>query len=118
MGTYADSTLLRDGDETRMAGVFSATDTVLPPWNDVRVPDAIDAGEDYETPHYWTCILLLCFPIPATDIPEDFRIDPEVEVVVPSGAEYLIVAPVDGDLEFEDNTGLGFGVDIEVNPGP
>lgn len=117
VGTYADSTLLRDGNETRMAGVFSATDTVLPRWNDERIPDAIDAGNDYVTPHYWSCILLLCFPTPSTDIAEDFRIDPEVDVVVPSGAEYLIVAPVDKDLEFDDNTGLGFGVDIEVNPG-
>jgi hypothetical protein len=117
VGTYADSTLFRDGDETRVAGVFSATDTVLPPGEDVRIPDAIDAGEDYETPHYWTCILLLCLPIPATDIPEDFRIDPEVDVVVPDGAQYLIMAPIDRDLEYEENSGLGFGVDIEVNPG-
>jgi hypothetical protein len=117
VGTYADSTLLRDGDETRVAGVFSATDTVLPESFHERIPDAIDAGEDYETPHYWTCILILCWPTPATDIPEDFRIDPEVDVVVPDGAEYLIVAPIDRHLDYEDNSGLGFGVDIEVNPG-
>ncbi len=117
VGTYADSTLFRDGDETRVAGVFSATDTVLPPGEEVRIPDAIDAGEDYKTPHYWTCFLFICIPYPSTDIPEDFRIDPEVDVVVPEGAEYLIVAPIVPELHWKDNSGLSFGVDIEVNPG-
>jgi hypothetical protein len=55
--------------------------------------------------------------LPATDIPEDFNIDPEVDVVVPEGAEYLIVAPIVADLHWKDNSGLAFGVDIEVNPG-
>lgn len=117
VGTYADSTLLRDGNDTLVAGVFSATDTVLPSWNSDRLPDAIDAGEDYQTPRYWSCFGLICWPSASTDIPEDFRIDPEVDVVVPAGAGYLIMAPIDTQLEFEDNTGLGFGVDIEVNPG-
>jgi hypothetical protein len=116
VGTWADSTLFRDGNETRVTGVFSATDTVLPRWFDERIPDAIDAGSNYDTGHYWSCIGLICLPIPDTDIPEDFRIDPQVDVVVPAGAEYLIMAPMDRDLEYEDNTGLGFGVEIEVNP--
>lgn len=117
VGTFADSTLLKDGSNTRVTGVFSATDTVLSRSSSDRIPDAIDAGANYTTPHYWTCIGLICLPFPSTDIPEDFRIDPQVDVVVPAGAQYLIMAPVDGGLKYDDNSGLGFGVDIEVNPG-
>ena len=116
VGTYADSLALKDGNETLAAAVFSATDTVLPRGDSDRIPDAIDAGQNYQTPRYWDCFGLICWPSASTDIPEDFRVDPGVDVVVPSGAEYLIVAPVDTALKFDDNTGLGFGVDIEVNP--
>ena len=116
VGTYADSLALKDGNETLAAAVFSATDTVLPRGYSDRIPDAIDAGQNYQTPRYWDCFGLICWPSASTDIPEDFRVDPGVDVVVPSGAEYLIVAPVDTALKFDDNTGLGFGVDIEVNP--
>jgi hypothetical protein len=117
VGTHATLSLLMDGDLTQVAGVFSATDTVLPSSEAHRIPDAIDAGVNFLSPAYWSCIFVFCFPVPATDIPEDFGIDPEVDVVVPEGAEYLIVAPIVADLHWMDNSGLAFGVDIEVNPG-
>jgi len=116
VGTHATLPLLMDGDLTRVAGVFSATDTVLPSSAAHRIPDAIDAGVNYLSPPYWSCIFFFCLPLPATDIPQDFGIDPEVDVVVPEGAEYLIVAPIVADLHWMDNSGLAFGVDIEVNP--
>ena len=80
-------------DEGHLLGLFSTSDVVLDPAQPVRVPGAIDAGEDTVTVH---------------DIAEDFDIaflwfrpDPSprngngVEVVVPEGAVYLMVAFVD-----------------------
>jgi hypothetical protein len=39
-----------------------------------------------------------------------------VDVVVPAGANYLIVAPLSPSYEWKDNSGFGFGVDVTVNP--
>jgi hypothetical protein len=117
VGTYSPLSLFMDGTDTQVAGVFSATDTVLPYTQGHRVPDAIDAGVNFLSPPYWTCFLIFCLAVPVTDIPEDFGIDPQVDVVVPDGAEYLIVAPVVPELHWKDNSGLSFGVEIEVNPG-
>jgi|GEM_PF-763907 len=75
-------------------GVFSATDVVLGATNPVRVPGAIDAGDNYMTnPTY-----VGSYP---TDIPEDFFID-DIEIVVPSGALFLLLAVP--DTYYQDNT--------------
>jgi hypothetical protein len=114
-GTFATSLLLRDGNETGMTGVFSATDTILTDDLRYRIPDAIDAGTDFVTAGYWTCVLIIFCTVEDTDIDEDFEIDPTVDVVVPAGANYLIVAPYDdADQKWDDNGGLAFGVGIDV----
>lgn len=114
-GTFATSLLLKDGNETEMIGVFSASDVVLPADQHYRVPDAIDAGPDFVTQGYWKCVLIIFCTVDETDIDEDFLIDPSVDVVVPTGAQYLIVAPYDGaDQHWDDNGGLAFGVSIDV----
>lgn len=116
VGTFSSEGLLRDGIRTRLLGVFSATDVVLPDDASHRVPDAIDAGTNVFTSGYLQCFLIFC-TIADTDIPEDFEIDPTVEVVVPDGAQYLIVAPYDdSDHYWSDNSGFGLGVDVAVAP--
>lgn len=117
VGTYAsDESRLRDGTQTDITGVFSSSDVILADDERYRVEGAIDAGDDVHTDGYLECIFLFCY-IVDTDIPEDFDVDPQVDVVVPAGAEYLIVAPYDTeDQEWESNGGFGFGVNIEVNP--
>jgi hypothetical protein len=51
-GTWARGFSTVDGDETELIGVFSSSRTVLPGDEAHRIPGAIDAGEDYETPGY------------------------------------------------------------------
>ncbi len=75
-------------------GVFSASDRVLGPEEHPRVPDAVDAGPDFET---WDTYA----GYKTTDIPEDFRVDTRVEVTVPDGARYLLLGAHD-DL-YQDN---------------
>lgn len=120
-GTYARGFSTVDGDATELLGVFSDSPTVLPGDQRYRIPGAIDAGEDFETPGYLRCLIFpLCW-VEQTDIPEDFRIDAfdeegnpqELVLTVPPGARYLIVAPRDN--KHQDNTGLGFGVTIRTS---
>lgn len=121
IGTYAKGFSTVDGSETGVLGVFSSDGAVLGGNVQHRVPGAIDAGEDYVTPlstHVECLFFPICWFVP-TDIDEDFRIDSfvdgeaqELQLVVPPGAEYLILAPT--DTNFEDNTGLGFGVQIRT----
>ncbi len=116
VGTFATDGLLRDGNRTRLVGVFSATDVVLPDTESHRVPGAVDAGTNIFTSGYLQCFLIFC-TIAQTDIPEDFEIDPAVEVVVPAGAQYLIVAPYDdADHYWSDNSGFALGVDVALVP--
>jgi hypothetical protein len=115
VGTYARKTLAKDGDDTRLGAVFSASDVLRGPDERYRVQDAIDAGPDVQTFAFWDCFLFFCLPQP-TDVPQDFRVDPQVDVVVPSGAAYLFVAPLDPEQLWKDNSGFGFGVEIAVNP--
>jgi hypothetical protein len=82
-----------------LAGIFSATSTLLDESNLDRVADAIDAGFDFQSrPTY--------FGSQATDVPEDFAITHgtqlDVTVTVPSGAAYLFLTP--DDIWFQDNT--------------
>jgi hypothetical protein len=39
-----------------------------------------------------------------------------VNVTVPSGANFLIVAPLAPSQKWDDDSGFGFGVSVEVNP--
>jgi hypothetical protein len=115
VGTYADKTLLRDGDETRLTAVFSASDILGAPGDRHRVVDAIDAGADIRTSGYVDCFLFFC-SFDGTDIREDFRVDPSVDVVVPAGAGYLFVSPTPRSQEWGDNSAFGLGVTVEVGP--
>jgi hypothetical protein len=104
IGTFADSTLLKDGTNTQMSGVFSSSNTVLAPGKALnRVPGAIAA----------TGVKPFVTPFP-TDIPQDFQVNPSVTVKVPAGAAYLIVAPFSPDLNWSGNSGFGFGVAVKV----
>ncbi len=116
VGTFADETLLKDGNDTPLSGIFSATSEILGPSQRARVPGAVDAGPDVRT-GYLKCLLIFC-SFNSTDVSQDFRIDPQqgVDVAVPSGANYLIVAPLSPEYWWSDNSGFGFGVDVTVNP--
>jgi hypothetical protein len=115
VGTYADETLLKDGRDKSLTGVFSATNVVGAPNIKNRVPGAIDAGPDVNT-GYLKCLIFPLCVFQSTNIPQDFRIDETLDVVVPAGAAYLIVAPLPPAYTWEDNSGFGFGVDVTVNP--
>lgn len=115
VGTYSDETILKDGSQTKLGAVFSASDVILDRTERYRVADAIDAGSDFGTGYHLRCFLFFCTKL-RTDIAEDFRVDPGVDVVVPAGASHLVVAPVSRELEWEDDSGFGFGVSVEVNP--
>jgi hypothetical protein len=116
IGRYSDITQLQDGDQTRLTGVFSSSNLLGGKSNRNRVTGAINAGTDITTAPYWNCIIWpLCWQTP-TDISQDFRIDPEVTLTVPTGAQYLMVAPLPSSYIWGDNLGFGFGVTIEVVP--
>ena len=113
-GTYSDLSVLKDGTETRLSGVFSSSNVIKASSERNRIPGAIDAGSNIITESYLDCILLLCV-LHSSDIPQDFRIDPGVDVVVPAGAQYLFVAPTPSGQFWKDNSGFGFGVTVGVN---
>lgn len=116
VGAYSDITQLQDGDQTRLTAVFSSSSTILAKDTRYRVPGAIDAGTDVSTAPYWNCLIWpICRQVP-TDISQDFRVDPNVTVTVPSGAQYLVVAPLPSSYAWADNLGFGFGVTIETVP--
>ena len=116
VGTYALLIALKDGVETTLGGVFSTTDEVLDDSELFRIPGSIDAGPNVYTWPSIACMFGECVDLGGDDIPEDFLINPSLDIVVPAGAEYLIVAPIDGFRNWQDNTGMGFGVSVEVNP--
>ncbi len=116
VGTWAAVPALKDGAETRLGGVFSASDQVLPSANLFRIPGAIDVGPELATWPSITCTWGICTDHGGDEVPYDFPIDPQRTITVPSGASHLIVAPVDGWRVWQDNVGLGFGVSVEVNP--
>jgi len=115
-GTYSDVLALKDGTSTALTGIFSSSSTVLASNQRARVPGARNAGSDISTAPYWQCLIWpLCLPL-STDVAEDFRIDPTATVTVPSNAAFLIVAPLPPSYLWNDDSGFGFGVSIEVNP--
>jgi hypothetical protein len=117
VGTYSDETLLKDGTDTALSGIFSATSEVKATYLRTRVPGAIDAGPNVKT-GYWKCLIFPLCLFASTDVPQDFPVSAETEVVVPAGAEYMILAPLPPAYTWGDNSGFSFGVDVTVNPSP
>jgi len=113
VGTYAPTIALADGLETKLGAVFSATDEILPSGQLFRIPGAIEAGANINTWPSIVCFFGVCDDKGGDDILVDFRVDPQVTITVPAGANYLVVAPIDGFRFYGDNTSLGFGVRIE-----
>lgn len=116
VGTYSMGLLLKDGTDTRLGAVFSSTDVVLDSSQLKRIPGAIDAGPNVNTWPSIVCIFWYCKDLGGDDIAQDFPVDPSRTLVVPNGAQYLVVAPIDSWRTWADNTGMGFGVRVEVNP--
>jgi hypothetical protein len=114
VGTFSPTTELRDGDLTGLIGVFSRDANLASGGKKTRV-NAVEAGSDIRTGTVLRCLLILCIP-QSTDIPQDFRIDPNVTVTVPANATHLFIMPLPRVLLFQDNSGFGFGVDVTVNP--
>jgi hypothetical protein len=111
VGTYDDITELKDGNDTRVGALFSSTNVVKKDSLRNRIPGAIDAGTDFNTPPHF--ILLL--PI-LTDIAQDFAVTNSPTVTVPAGANFLILGTVPGSMKWGDDSGFGFGVNVTVNP--
>jgi len=80
-----------------LIGVFSATNQLLSVSEVDRVPDAINAGDDFDTEQTW-------FSHENTDIPEDFQITPSKGflIQVPQNANYLFISMLDS--WYPDNT--------------
>jgi hypothetical protein len=116
VGVFAPTVTLKDGSLTSMIGVFSSNGTVLPMHDRVRVPGAIDAGTDVTTGIVIHCeIIVVCLPT-STNIPQDFMIDPSIDIAVPAGATHLIAAPLSPGLLYRDNSSFSLGLSVEVLP--
>jgi hypothetical protein len=114
VGEFAENPQFKDGGRTGLTGVFSASDRIGPDSDRRRVVGAREAGPNVVTPPVTRCILIAICPAVPTDIPEDFRIDPMVDVVVPAGATHLVVAALPPRaLSYQNNSGFGFGVTLE-----
>jgi predicted ribosomally synthesized peptide with SipW-like signal peptide len=95
---FGDTTSTPFGPERRHStiAVFSGSDELLGPSNRNRVPDAIDAGTDTETPNTF-------FGDRSTNIPEDFRVanfdgsNSSVTVTIPNGATHLFIGIEDSE---------------------
>ncbi len=94
------------GDSDGLWAVFSSSGTLLDESELNRVSDAIDAGEDYESPPTFNC------GNEPTNISEDFGCSPEVSVTIPAGATHLFLSAA--DTYFGDNSDIDedFGVNI------
>jgi hypothetical protein len=82
-----------------------------------RVPGAVEAGPNVKT-GYWKCLVFPLCVFVSTDVPQDFPVGSSTEVVVPGGAQYLVLAPLSQAYTWNDNSGFAFGVDVTVNPTP
>jgi hypothetical protein len=116
VGVFAPTVTLKDGSLTSMIGVFSSNGTVRPMHERVRVPGAIDAGTDVTTGVVIHCeIIVVCLPT-STNIPQDFMIDPSIDIAVPAGATHLLAAPLSPGLLYRDNSSFSLGLSVEVLP--
>jgi hypothetical protein len=109
VGTYNDRTELRDGSATAAGAVFSSTNVVNRDNQRNRIPGAIDAGSDVNTPGYFLGLV-------PTNISQDFSVANSPTVTVPPGANFLILGTIPSGLSWGDNSGFGFGVNLTVNP--
>jgi hypothetical protein len=80
-------------------------------------PGAVEAGPNVKT-GYWKCLIFPLCAFVSTDVPQDFPVADSTEVVVPDGAQYLVLAPLAPAYTWSDNSGFSFGVDVTVNPAP
>ena len=93
-------------DGVGLVGVFSSSDILLSSDQLNRVPDAIEAGDDRVTQ-------ITCGDNPvATDIPEDFPIEPDTTIVVPTGATHLFVTVDDCSHSDNSDPDGDFGLDL------
>lgn len=111
-GDYFTATGLRasDVDAPLLTAVFSRSSSLRPASFSVRVPSALDAGEDFVTGATFSEGL-------PTDIPEDFGVDATC-VIVPDGAAYVYFSTVDNF--FADNRDAEDGgrpLRVEVSQG-
>jgi hypothetical protein len=93
-------------DRTAMIGVFSGRSTLLSAEQLHRVPDAIEAGQDFTTnsTHFGSL---------PTNIPEDFQITDTI-VVTPVGATHLFIAAHDSLYQDNSDPDGDFAVRITV----
>jgi len=116
VGSWAIIPFFKDGPEVKAGAVFSATDELLPGSELFRVAGAIDAGPNINTWLSILCIFGTCTDHGGDDVFYDFPIAGGIDVVVPAEANFLFVAPIDGFRFYQDNSGMGFGVELHVNP--
>ena len=125
-GSYSMLFALKDGPARTVGAVFSETDEYRAGHLVNRIPGAIDGvktsgganATDLRTwpTGFWWFGSWITIP-GGNDIPQDFRIEGAgIEVVVPEGANYLFLGAMDWLRIWNDNVGLGFGVDVEVIP--
>jgi hypothetical protein len=104
---------------TSMLGVFSSSNTLLASSNQIRIPGAIDAGVDFVTAPTFLGSL-------ATDIAQDFFVDPGgepsvpphtfVDVQVPVGAQFLMICSYDSHYSTNADTNGDFAVRVTAVP--
>ena len=116
VGTFNDKTELKDGTDTKVTAVFSSSNVILEANKLHRVQGAINAGTDFRTGTYQSCFIWPFCIFNPTDIAEDFLVDPGATVTIPTGAQFLVVAPYPKSLNWGDDSGFGFGVTLEIVP--
>jgi len=97
-----------NGNDERSKGiaVFTSSVTLLDASELHRIPDAIDAGQDFVTSPTFGCYNEV------TDIPEDFGFEPETLVIIPMGATHIFICVRDSYYEDNSDSENDFGVNI------
>jgi hypothetical protein len=97
--------------EIATGAVFSGSATLLAGSQAHRVPDAIPAGTPTATGNTFWCNT-------PTDIPQDFRVDPQVIVVIPPGATHLFIGTLDSLYDDNLDPDADYSVRITAQPVP
>ncbi|HTO55233.1 MAG TPA: hypothetical protein VMR50_17755 [Myxococcota bacterium] len=118
VGTWDETTELKDGNSTAAGAVFSSSNVILGTNQRNRVKGALHtAAPNYVTGGFTiACIIWPFCTIETTDIPQDFAIANSPTVTIPTGAKYLVIGTTSKTLTWGDNSGFGFGVALTVNP--